>query len=585
MRSRQNVERTASGIIAIEHVATVVLASLFLISALFGMGAGVAARRRQIISNEREIDNLRNELRELKEQAAARARAEAASEAKSRFLATVSHEVRTPLNGILGLAELLRDVGLNAEQLSYVDAIHTSGTALASLIEEILDFSKIEAGKLELSQERFDLPGLVEGVVELIAPRAQGKGLEIAAAIAQAVPQSVVGDADRLRQVLLNLAGNGVKFTERGGVGISVSSQPNDRVLFTVADTGPGVAEHRQSAIFDDFEQADGSTTRRHEGTGLGLAISKRIVERMGGTLGLHCPPEGGAVFSFTVSLPATPETLAHESCVNLLGQQALIVAAQSPFQAPFLAARMAELGALVNCVPTLAEALAELCKRPDIVVVDCAIGEEHAHRLAEAARAAGARLCLVLFSPFERRSIGRETVQGFDGWLVKPVRRGSLLARLGDQAACDIPLAAPKPLAAGGLRVLLAEDNEINALLARKALARLGADVVHARDGVAALQMAEAALARDAMRFDAILMDIRMPGLDGHEVCRRIRSAESATQSERTRIIALTANAFDEDRQACLTAGIDAFLTKPVDLARLAQALAPATINPTQAA
>jgi signal transduction histidine kinase/CheY-like chemotaxis protein len=571
---------------AIEYVAFVLLASLLPISALFGVSAGVVARRRrQMIGNEREIDNLHNELRELKKQAAARERAEAASEAKSRFLATVSHEVRTPLNGILGLAELLRDAGLNAEQLSYVDAIRTSGTALASLIEEILDFSKIEAGKLELSQERFDLPSLVEGVVELMAPRAQGKGLEIAAAIAQAVPQWVMGDADRLRQVLLNLAGNGVKFTERGGVGISVSAQPNGRVLFTVADTGPGIAEHRQSVIFDDFEQADGSTTRRHEGTGLGLAISKRIVERMGGRLALHCPPEGGAVFSFTVFLPAVTETPAHKSWVNLHGQQALIVAAQSPFQAPFLAARMVELGASVNCVPTLAEARAELGKRPDIVVVDCAIGEEPVHRLADAARAAGARLCLVLFSPFERRSIGRETVQGFDGWLVKPVRRRSLLARLGAEAAADIPLAAPKPLPTSGLRVLLAEDNEINALLARKALARLGADVVHARDGLAALQIAEAALISATGSFDVVLMDIGMPGLDGREVCRRIRSAERATQSKRMRIIALTANAFDEDRQACLAAGIDAFLTKPVDLARLAQALAPAARIPSQTA
>jgi signal transduction histidine kinase len=291
---------------AIEHIATLLLASLLPISALVCVVAGVAARRRrqQTIVNARAIENLRVELRELKEQAAARERAEAASEAKSRFLATVSHEIRTPLNGILGLAELLRDAGLNAEQLSYVDAIRTSGIALASLIEEILDFSKIEAGKLKLSQERFDLPALVEGVVELIAPRAQGKGLEIAAAIAQEVRQWVVGGADRLRQVLLNLAGNGVKFTERGGVGISISLQPGDRVLFAVADTGPGIAEHRQNAIFEDFEQADGSTTRRHEGTGLGLAISKRIVERMGGTLALHCPPRGGAVFSFAVSLP-----------------------------------------------------------------------------------------------------------------------------------------------------------------------------------------------------------------------------------------------------------------------------------------
>jgi signal transduction histidine kinase/DNA-binding response OmpR family regulator len=560
----------------------------------------LAWRERRFAQYQRQIETLRDELWELKEQASARERAEAASEAKSRFLATVSHEVRTPLNGILGLADLLQDTGLNAEQSSYVEAIRTSGTALASLIAEILDFSTIEAGRLTLVKERFDLFRLVEGVVELLAPRAQGKGLEIAASIAESVPQWVIGDPARLRQVLINLAGNGVKFTDSGGIGVSVSCSSIDQIDIAVADTGPGVPEARRAAIFEDFEQADGSPTRRHEGTGLGLAISKRIVERMGGTLSFDCPPSGGSIFRLSVPLPVCSgavEPRSGEPCCDapaldetrsgqpalplpaiLRGQSALIVA-ESPFEAPFLGARLREAGAAVVLVTNVADARDQLGRHPDILIVDCAIGEDAAHHLGDAARAAGVRLRLVLFSPFERRAIGHETVKGFDGWLVKPVRRSSLFARLGDRPATHseetaLPIAAPVPT---GLRILLAEDNEINALLARKALARLGAEVVHARDGIAVLKLAQAGWQPDQKGFDVILMDIRMPGLDGREVTRRIRRAERETGVARTRIIALTANAFDEDRQACLAAGVDEFLTKPVDLARLGQALVPA--------
>jgi len=560
------------------------------VAAAFGaLWRRVFGRRRHLAQYERQIENLRDEVWELKEQASARERAEAASEAKSRFLATVSHEVRTPLNGILGLADLLQDTGLNAEQMSYVEAIRTSGTALASLIDEILDFSTIEAGRLTLTCARFDLPRLVEGVVELLAPRAQGKGLEIAASIAESVPQWVIGDPARLRQVLINLAGNGVKFTDSGGIGVSVSGPSKGIIDVAVEDTGPGVAESRRAAIFEDFEQADGSSTRRHEGTGLGLAISKRIVERMGGTLRLDCPPSGGSVFHFSVPVPACRESDEPDAVAPVLpqcllqGQTALIVA-QSPYEAPFLGARLKEAGAAVVLATSIAQALDHLDRRPDIVIVDCAIGEEAAHRLAEAARAVGVRLRLVLFSPFERRAIGRETVKGFDGWLVKPVRRSSLLARLsGDLGAPadGTPTKVTARPVPAGLRILLAEDNEINALLARKALARLGADVIHARDGIAALELARTGLAQPRNSFDVILIDIRMPGLDGREVTRRIRCAEREVGAARTRIIALTANAFDEDRQACLAAGVDEFLTKPVDLARLGQALVAAGAPP----
>ena len=237
---------------------------------------------------------MQDEIWELREQAAARERAEAASEAKSRFLATVSHEFRTPLNGILGMADLLRDTTLDAEQTSFVDSIRSSSASLATLIEEILDFSKIEAGRLELSQDNFDLRMLIEGVVELLAPRAQAKGLEIAARVGADVPVEVIGDAQRLRQVLINLIGNAVKFTASGGAGLRVEKLASGAIGFSVSDTGPGVPADRRAVIFEEFEQAEASGAQRHAGSGLGLAISQRIDGKMGGSIDLVCPASGG---------------------------------------------------------------------------------------------------------------------------------------------------------------------------------------------------------------------------------------------------------------------------------------------------
>ena len=512
----------------------------------------------------------------------ARRKAEAASEAKSRFLATVSHEVRTPLNGILGIAELLADTPLDREQLAYVEAVRTSGGALATLIDEILDFSRIEAGRLDLGSEPFDLTGLVEGVVELLAPRAQDKGIEIAARLAPDLPVVVTGDPVRLRQVLTNLAGNAVKFTARGGVGLAVERGPDGRIAFSVSDTGPGVRPDRRDAIFEEFEQADGTTTRQHGGTGLGLAISRRLVGLMGGTLTLADRPGGGSVFGFAVPLAAASESLAgpraaaSRAPADLRGETVLIAAA-SPFQAPYLAAYLDHAGANVVVADRVDLALTWLrgSNVPGLVVVDCALGEAAAERLADAARRAGVRRSFLLFSPYERRAFGQKLVAGYEGWLVKPVRAASLGARLSERPAA-VGGAAPRPavpaprLPRRGLRVLLAEDNEINTLVAMNFLGRLGAQVVHASDGASALALARAAREGDIPTFDVILMDVSMPVLDGREAARQIRQAEAASDAPPVRIVALTAHAFEDDHRRCLAAGMDAVLTKPLELARL---------------
>jgi signal transduction histidine kinase/CheY-like chemotaxis protein len=517
---------------------------------------------------------------ELKAAAEARYRAEAASEAKSRLLATMSHEIRTPLNGILGMAELLVATGLDQEQQSYVEAIRSSGLALAALIEEILDFSKIEAGKFELAQAPFDLISLVEGVIELLAPQAQSAGLEIASSIQAELPTRVLGDAARLRQVLINLVGNAVKYTRRGGVGLRVYAA-GAWLEFAVIDTGPGISAAHRDAIFEEFSVAGSKTQPTSGSTGLGLTISRRLAEQMGGSLRLAATSDTGSTFVLRLPLAPARDALPLPLPPVLRGKRALIVAA-SRFEAPYLAERLTAAGVELLWAPSLETSqlflreIGRIAQPPDIVIVDCALGEAAIRVLGEAARLTGVGQCFVFFSPLERRAFGQNSLPGFDGWLSKPLRARSLYARLAAEPAPPMAMTPPPPNPQlNGLDILFAEDNDTNALIVMRHLEKSGAKVLRVQDGNAALDAARAAIKGEGRRFDAIILDIRMPGLDGIEVARRIRAAEVAAGAMPARLIALSADAFDAAIAAARAAGIDVFLTKPVDLGRLDHMLA----------